>query len=365
MKTYKFFLLGLGAAMTFGLAGCGSSGSSSPPVGQDPVDPNPAFAEVEMLDTQLLAPEFGAAVAINDESLAVGLIDGGPTPTTPKAIAWNFDAGETQLLALPVGAGDYSAAYGVNNAGAIVGEMEDEDGIITAAYWADMETVAAPLAIGESSSAYGINSEGVIVGEIFGNGASAAVYWTSSSATPVPLPLPLGATTSSAYFINVFGDIVGEVNGHASIWRLDDLTDPDSYQDPILLSDFAIGDAAHLTGDSAAWSINGDGIIVGEFEGTDGRLHAVRWIPVTGDEYTLVDLGPVDVNSGAYGINNAGRVVGFVTDALDVPEASAWGVANDEHVTMHGDLPNSKALAINIHGQAVGLTESMPFIALP
>ncbi|MDZ4183586.1 MAG: hypothetical protein U1D97_01240, partial [Desulfuromonadales bacterium] len=75
--------------------------------------------------------------------------------------------------------------------------------------------------------------------------------------------------------------------------------------------------------------------------------------------FAAIDLGPTDGNSGAAGINAAGRTVGYVG-----ANASAWGPTVTP-VTMNAALTDSHALAINSGGQAVGLSAGQAFVALP
>lgn len=364
MKAYKFLIPILAAALPLGIAACGGGGGGA-------ADPNPAFTTTVSLE-QVAGAVFSAGLALNDDALVVGRTDGGVTPTTPKAAAWTVTPGTPPaapttaiaLLALPAPNGPYGSANGVNNEGAIAGNMEvTASGLIVPAFWADNLATAEPLALGltaDRGSAYDINTTGKIVGEVVDAGVTMAVSWESSAATaPAPLPtttLNPPTTSSSAYFVNDFGDIVGELTDaagtHAVVWRLV----AGVYDDPILLTP-----PDTLAGSGIALSTNASGFIVGEVEDTaSGLVHAVRWEPGTGTEFTAVDLGAVAVNSGASGINDAGRTVGYV-DTL----ASAWGPVEPTFVTMDAALIDSKAMAINTFAQAVGIASNQAFVALP
>jgi hypothetical protein len=366
MKACKFLILTLAAALPFGLAACGGGGGG----GNDGGNPNPAFTTTATL-AQAAGATFNVGLALNDTTVVVGTMDGGATPTTLKAVAWTVTPGIAPApptsnftpLALPALHGPYGAAYGINNAGAIVGEtVVTASGLIVPAYWTNNTATAALLPLGLTATqgtAYGLNTAGRIAGEVIEVGVTKAVTWDTSAALAPTLlstsTLAPPTTASSAYFINDNGEIVGELSDaagtHAAVWR----ALAGVYGDPILLS--APGT---LAGNSIALSINTAGNIVGEVEdSTSGLVHAVRWMKGTGTAFTAVDLGPTGSNSGAAGINAAGRTVGYVG-----ANASAWGPTVTP-VTMNAALTDSHGLAINSGGQTVGLSGGQAFVALP
>ena len=368
MKVNRLFLLALTAVQTIGIAACGGGGG-----GGGGGNPNPEFTEAATLD-QPAGAVFNAGLAINDDAMVIGITDGGATPATLKAAAWVVTPGTAQppvatsssvvLLVLPVGNGPYSAAYGINDGEFIVGEMVvTTSGLIVPAFWADRTATAEPLALGTATqgSAYGVNTGGRIVGEVIDAGVTMAVTWpTSASAVPTPLStttLNPPTTSSSAYAVNDAGHIIGELTDsagiHAVVWR----PVAGVYGDPILLPA-----PTGLAGDKIALGINSVGQIVGEVEDTlTGFIHAVRWLPGAGTTFVAVDLGSVGSDSGAAGINDFGRTVGYVSTV-----ASAWGGGTlATPVTMNAALTDSKAFAINNFVQAVGIRGGRAFVALP
>lgn len=372
MNADKFLILTLAAAMSLAIAACGGGGgggSSAPPA-----DPNPAFATAVSL-AQIAGASFSAGVAINDDSVVVGRTDGAAAPATPQAVVWTVTVGtapdaptsEARLLALPALHGPYGAANGINDSGVIVGDVEvTANGLIVPAYWPGQEALAADvvlLSLGATATqgaAYGINSAGRIAGEVTDAGVAQAVTWDTATATaPTLLPTTTPApptTASAAYFVNDNDEIVGELTDadgvHAVVWR----TLAGIYGEPIRLSP-----PNALAGSGIALSINTAGDIVGEVEDTvSGLVHAVRWTPEAGASFAAVDLGPAGESSGAAGINETGRTVGHVADV-----ASAWGQVDATPVTMHATLVDSKALAINNLEQAVGISGGQAFVALP
>lgn len=367
MRAHKFLILTLAAVLSFGLAACGGGG------GGGGGNPNPEFRDATIL-AQPAGATFNAGLAINDDTTVVGTSDGGASPATLQAAAWVVTPATTQppvptgsaitLLALPAGNGPYGAAYGINDGEAIVGEMAvTASGLIIPAIWTDRLATAAPLALGATAtqgSAYGINTGGRIVGEVIDAGVTMAVTWGSSAALePVllsTLTLNPPTTASSAYAVNDAGEIVGELTDaagtHAVVWR----AVAGVYGDPILLPT-----PTGLTGDKIALAINSAGHIVGELDDTaTGFVHAVRWLRGGGTTFTVVDLGPINSDSGAAGINDSGRTVGYVGTL-----ASAWaGGTSTSSVTMNTALTDSKAFAINNLVQAVGVSGGKAFVAL-
>jgi probable HAF family extracellular repeat protein len=376
MKAYKLLVVTMAAALTFGLAACGGGGgggvAGAPAPDPVPVAPdlNPAFATTAPL-APAAAATFSAGLAINDSAVVVGTSDGGAgSPTIVKATAWATPASAVTVLALPAGVnGPYSAAYGINTGGLIVGEMAvTADGTIVPAAWASSAATAAGLALGATAtqgSAYGVNAGGRIVGEVIDGGVTMAVTWASSAAAaPTVLPTPAGTLSSSAYAISVNSEIVGEMTGAAGVttavvWR-PTAGAVGGYGAPIELPRLAT-----LPGDAIALGINSAGNIVGEAETAAGVVHAVYWQQGAGVAYTQIDLGPVGVDSGAAGINTAERIVGYVRDAAAVPAASAWGGGGVTPVAMNVGLGSSQAYGINTAGQAVGISGGQAFVATP
>lgn len=369
MRVNKFLILTLAAVLPFGLAACGGGGGGGGGGG----NPNPEFRETTIL-AQPAGATFNAGLAINEDTTVVGTSDGGISPITLQAAAWVVTPATTTppvptgsaitLLALPAGNGPYGAAYGINDGEVIVGEMAvTASGLIIPAFWTDRLATAAPLALGATAtqgSAYGINTGGRIVGEVIDAGVTMAVTWdTSGALAPTPLStvtLNPPATASSAYAINDAGEIVGELTDalgvHAVVWR----AVAGVYGDPILLPT-----PTGLAGNKIALGINSAGNVVGEVEDAPtGFVHAVRWLRGAGTTFTVVDLGPINSDSGAAGINDAGRTVGYVGTL-----ASAWGPVAATSVAIKPALTDSKALAINNLVQAVGVSGGKAFVALP
>ncbi|VAX39083.1 hypothetical protein MNBD_PLANCTO03-485 [hydrothermal vent metagenome] len=204
-----------------------------------------------------------------------------------------------------------------------------------------------PLSGGRRSFAFDINDNGYVVGnsgtnEIHNNKwIIHAVLWTNRS--PQDLGT-LGGRYSWAYAINNSHTVVGASlldNGpvHAFFW-----------------SDGTMTDMGTLGGASSrAWDINETGQIVGWAQDTDAARRAFLF-----EQDTMTDLGtlPGAKMSEAYGVNNAGQIVGMSWVPGQGPHAVLWdgGIALDLNDLVENNSPWTLQVArqINNSGQIVG-----------
>ena len=257
--------------------------------------------------------------------------------------------------------GSTAGAAAVNASGQIVG-LSDTTG--DAAYHATLWTNSSSAAIdlgtlgGTESQAIGINDLGQIVGlaNITGDAASHAALWTNSSSAAIDLGT-LGGTYSGAIGINASGQVVGWANtsdsyAHAALWTnsssaaIDLGTLGGAYGQAIGINDLGqIIGVANITGDAAShaalWTnsssaaidlgtlggaysraigINASGQVVGWAYTSDSSTHAALW---TNGASLPIDLnGVIATNTGwvligAYGINDAGEIVGYGIFGVD------------------------------------------------
>lgn len=358
MKKLIVILLGF---MALALAGCGSD-SSTPVPGGGAVTPPPATPAAT------LAPLSGGTqatpAAVNETGLIVGNSE--PTPGTPmKAVFWTGPAGTaTQLPALAgAPANGFSAAFGVNDAGAVVGEAQDASGAFSAVCWPSASQAPTALlrlsAAKTFSTAFDINATGAIVGEAENNAfEKRAVLWASTTAKPVDLGTLKGGKTSTAYAINDSGFVAGESDDaagkrHAVVW------DPSG----VIVDLGIVGEA-----ESKANDISAAGVVVGETEVAPGQVQAMAWIPAAagGPPYTRRDLGVAGTESAANGIKG-NRVLGYRSTPAG-NEAVSWDVAGATPTLAEpvpGTTVPSQAYAATTTGVVVGKAGTGGFVTAP
>lgn len=227
---------------------------------------------------------YSEASSINDQGLAVGY-SYSQSHGNYHAALWD-GSGVIDLGTLDQGAG-WSWAMGINNNNQVVGHSSGraflwENGVMT-----DLGS------LGTQSGAYGINDAGQVVGntEVPGGGYHAFV-WQSGTMTDLGT---LGGSYSTAYAINNSGQVVGSSQDvsnqtRAFIWENGVMTDLGTLGGPHSVA-FAINDAGQVAGQS----------VTADFES-----HAFLW-----EDGVMNDLGDLGGTvSAAWGINNAGLVVG-------------------------------------------------------
>jgi uncharacterized membrane protein len=361
---------GIAAAALTALTACGGGGGGGAAGGAG----EGAFTATLLQPTAGATFSVAAAVNVNDE--VVGMSNGDPAdPAAFRAVAWTVTAAGAATtsvvtsLAMPPGAGTYSAAYGNNSSGAVVGELEAAPaGAVRAAFWpsrtaAPAEVVLLSQGTATRSAAYDLNTSGRIVGELDFGTSSAAVTWADSTAAPVELPPVPGQLAATAFFINDTGEIAGEAanaaGNRAVLWKPDGTGAYTAA--PVILPG-----SATLSGDGSALAINAAGAIVGEVVNNTGIMHAALWTPGAGGVYTLTDLGLAAAGSSASGISDGGRVVGHAHTTVDVPAtARTWAPGAGTSVLMDAALGSSEAYAINAANRAVGLAGTQAFFAVP
>jgi probable HAF family extracellular repeat protein len=227
------------------------------------------------------------------------------TPQTSGAAVW--DGKKTTVL--PKLGGDIAQAFGIYDDGVVVGGSNtSEGGAVLACRWDDGKVTALPSA-GDSSVAQAINNRGQIVGSGFG---SHATLWDGDKVTDLGT---LGGTTSLGRSINERGQIIG----HST--TTEDGTFGLAGTHAFLWEDGAMTDLGTLPGSeiSFGWDINADGVVAGSAGAIEPpadpnqvALLAVIW--QDGKIVNLNDLIPADsgwVLTTAYGINDAGQIVGY------------------------------------------------------
>lgn len=348
------------------------------PNAQDAFPNDPAkfasFAPPQEL-SGLTGSVFSTAVSINSSRQVVGMSDNGSQEM--RAVLWNVATNGTPSAPAelnPLAGNTYSAAYAINDSGVAVGESSKGAAYVAVLWPAGTQTpTELPLgALTAPSAAYGINNGGRIVGEATTGGNTVPVYWSSSVTAAVPLPLLSGGATGTAYFIDATGTkIVGESANssgkmRAVLWTIN--------------SSGTVGtptDLGVLSGHdrSVAFGINGSGYIVGESESATGEVHAVLWTEgILGGlfGYRVTDLGSPGNGGSAAAINDLGFIAGWSTVSGSL--ASLWHAMNAlalEDISpavsnqIFATTGFTQAYGINNAGIVVGLSVDRAFVAMP
>jgi probable HAF family extracellular repeat protein len=268
------------------------------------------------------------AFAIN----AGGNVAGFATTSTGSEQAFtSVNGGSLQALSAPLASDSY--AYGINNAGAVVGTSYvngQPHGLI----W----NGASLVDLGAGTYGTGINDAGVVVG---GNG-DAFRYVNGALQDLGTLP---GGDWSAAYGINDAGTVVGYGTLASGICR-----------GFIWTSSGGMTEIGTFGGaNSYANAINASGAVVGESNLANGYENA--FVDIGG---VMKDLGTLDGgNSLAYGINDSGSIVGYSWSPND-DNPTAFLYSNGSMVDLNSLLPAGsgwqllEAYGIDDSGDIVG-----------
>jgi probable HAF family extracellular repeat protein len=271
--------------------------------------------------------------------------------------------------------GSSSTGYAVNNSGTVAGWGLNSSGGVQAFVSTPGGASGLPLGAGTESFAYGINDAGTVVGNTYINGQSHATIWTGSGTTVLGantyataindsgevtgsngqafvetdgqvqnLAMPSGMEWSAAYGINGAGEVVGDgelANGtfRGLIWSPDGSV--------VMLGTFG-GSSSQAT------DVNDNGEVVGFASLANGYQHAFSAM-----DDMLINLGTLGESSYAYGVNDTGEIVGY--SYLDNGAQHAFLYDDGSMLDLNSLLPaNSgwvleEALGINNAGQITGM----------
>ncbi len=288
----------------------------------------------------------------NDFSVATGINDAGKVVGSSYSLGYDRFPYERATLwndAVPFGlpglGWSFSRANAINNSGQIAGWSDrgwstPRDAVV----WKDL----VPIDLGSNGMAYGINDAGWVVGKTSIEESIVATVWIGTSRTL----LKRGGIVGSANGVNSSGQIAGT----SGSWGLD-------YADAMLWKDLNDDEPLNLGklpghyGRGVGYDINDVGHVVGFSSGADVGIHATYW-----DGTNAVRVGTLnDYWSIAYAINNAGQIVGTSSNGVDAEHATLWedGIAIDlnDHIAT-GVLPTGwylkEATAISERGWIAG-----------
>lgn len=278
-----------------------------------------------------------------------------------QLIGFLWDTGS--FTDLGTGGGPQSFAYGINNAGQIVGASNfSASGQLSAFVWQNGTMINLHPNPNEGSRAYAVNKGGDAAGFI-ASGGVLPVIWKGGTAagetTLASLPCSLASCQGEALAINDLGQAAGvSVGGNVNAFR------PvmwDSNGQPTDL----IPEPAD-PGTSEANGINNNGVVIGYYQPqpqNNNQVHAFRW-----QSGVFTDLGTMgtDTYSGAWGINTKGDIVGTSATTFspilggDGGRAFLYIAATQAMYDLTTLVPGTSwrlnaGYAINDNGQIVGI----------
>jgi len=203
---------------------------------------------------------------------------------------------------------------------------------------------------GNSSQAYGLNNAGQVVGFSFtsNNAASHAVLYSGTGSNNIDLGNLGGNVNSSseARNLNDFGQIVGYATAPSGYIKGTFFTGTGS-------NNVDLGDLCNSSTASEAQAINGTGTIVGF---ADDCFFTAQGCRFSGQGSNNVSLGGIGggINGVAYDINASGQIVGYGTRGDNAAQHATLfsGLNNVDLGTLGGF--SSHAYGINNAGQIIG-----------
>lgn len=233
----------------------------------------------------------GLSLGTGTESYAYGINDSGTVVGNTYINGQSHGTIWTGSTSIDLGANSYATA--INNSGAVTGS----NGNAFVAIGGNVEDLAQPSGM-NWSAAYGINNTGTVVGDgRLANGTFQGLVWNPDGT--VTTLGTLGGSSSQASAVNSSGEVVG----FASL--------ASGYQHAFAATGGTMSDLGTLGGSSYAYGVNDSGEVVGYSYLTDGDLHAFLYYDGTMlDLNSLLPANSGWVLEGAFGINDAGQITG-------------------------------------------------------
>jgi probable HAF family extracellular repeat protein len=298
------------------------------------VDPKPAYALVNLGTLSPQNQVFGTAV--NDAGWAVGRAQSSAEHAADaRAVLFRGLAGSGLLedLGTPGAAGTTAEAFAINGANLVVGAASTTPGAAPQAFlWKATPTPLDAVASSLQSAAYAVNDDGAIAGFRSLSAGTRVAFYVDPDGVPTNLPT-LGGTQMEALALNAGGQVVGygrlaDGTERAFAWK----------QGSPLRS------LAPLPGftDHRAYGINDDGIVVGvaRSNATGGLvLRAFRE-----ESGVVTDLGglPGGSNAVALAVNGFGQIVGEATDGRG--RQRAWLRTAERNLDLNDLIHDSRTL---------------------
>jgi probable HAF family extracellular repeat protein len=265
------------------------------------------------MDKKFIAVSLGLLLAACSQN---------PLPATPSKPTGTVAAQGAASEPFDLGTlgGQVSVAYGINDAGSIVGSSENAQRQTRAFLWTK-ETGMTDIGTlgGTSAIARDINNAGQVVGRsTTANGDIHPFLWT---ATEGMRDLgTLGGSFGEATSVDDFGEVVGSsyiatnLETHAFFWYA-----PNGMRDLGVL-----GNRPGYTIRGNALGINNLGLIVGSSSSPERDTQALYWLAGTPDKISLGQV-PGGFYSEATGVNNRNQIVGYTLgDSVSGQQGFIW-----------------------------------------
>jgi len=246
------------------------------------------------------------AMDLNSQGHAVGWSNNASGTTSPAL--WK----DGQINELPTLGTAGGGAWGINDHDAVVGNAYVASAVYHAALWGDGNVTDLGTLGGTYSIAYDINLNGQIVGGADdSSGKQKACLWSDGDV--INLGNLSNGTWDTARGINNQGQVIlwgkpqGSTNNHAGLWG-------GGAQDEVI-------DLGTFGGEESwAYGLNNAGSVVGRAEFELGNYHAFVY-----DDAMLIDLGTLGgLFSSAYGINDSGTIAGYAQNSQGYWQAVRW-----------------------------------------
>jgi probable HAF family extracellular repeat protein len=321
----------------------------------------------EVIDLGTLGGNASFGLDVNDGDEVTG--NSRTSTTTLPLLAFSWADGEmTDLGTLP-GSNAFSRGYGINNAGVVVGESDNDRP--RAFRWDDGEMSDLGDLGGGSAVAHDVNDPEQIVGASSNGTVTRPFVWWRGEMRDLGTVADGDAVPGRAWGINNHGDIVGfsRIAGSTSQATLWAGPNRNRLGQPVGLG--SLGDGERF---SEAFAINDRRQVVGRSLVTGSTERAFLWEQGAG----MTDLGALGLNhSRAMDINQRGQIVGYAStfaghagfsdaagflwedgtmyDLNDLVDADGWDLRAAEGINARG--------AITGHGRIGG--ETRAFLLVP
>lgn len=249
--------------------------------------------------------EHSGAFGINEAGQVVGSAQASDGRT--RAFVWQNGA----MTDLGSHGSDRVVARNINEAGQVVGHYRDEDFMRHAFLWEDGVMTDLGHLGGGWTDVSGLNEVGEVIGtsRTTALGESHAFIWSEGEMTDLGVPVS-GACCSRAVAINDAGQVVMTALGRAFLWEHGAIQDLGT-----------LGGSGTFVGGQLPLnrSLNSHGLVVGQSRTSAGDQHAFVW---DGTMHALDGLG--GALGDAEAINDAGHVVGWSRNHDRQLRATLW-----------------------------------------